>query len=263
MPLTTPATALAADWIALAVILLACAALVSTVTTSAWTPVGRMWLRTGSVAVLFAALTAQVAASGWLTGGDGPTLDWLMAHRSATWTSIAKFITNAGGPAGTIAIGVVIAAFLTWRTRRVVPGAAVLGTVAIAAVANTVMKSLIGRERPPVLTHLVDETDLSYPSGHVAGTTALVGVVLLVYIAGRPSRVRAGIAAAAAVLVVAVVALTRLYLGVHWLSDTLGGALLGTTVVLAVAAVVTSAPALDIRARARRPGASQALAPAG
>ena len=219
--------------------------------------------RAAAVAAMFAALTAQVVASGWLTGGDGPTLDWLIAHRSATWTSIATPITNLGSPAGTAAIGVAVAALLAWRTRRIAPAAAVLGTLAIAGGANTVTKYLVGRERPPALTRLVDPANLSYPSGHVVGTTALAGAVLLVCLASRPSPVRAAIAAAAAVLAVAVVALTRLYLGVHWLSDTLGGALLGTTVVLAVAAVVASTPALDISPRARRSHDSEALFPAG
>lgn len=209
----------------------------------------RRWLLAAVVAAAFALLTAQVLSSGWLARGDEPTLDWLVAHRSDAWTSIATFITNFGGPAGTIVIGVAVAAYLAWRTRRLAPGAVVLGAVAIATVANAAMKLFVGRERPPALTRLIDETNQSYPSGHVAGTTALVGVVLLVYLAGRPGRPRAWIATVAGALIVAAIALTRLYLGVHWLSDTVGGALLGATVVLTVAAVVASFPALDIRTR--------------
>lgn len=258
----SPSSGAAAGWVAVGVIVLACAALMWSASAALGSSVWRLWLRAAAVAAIFGALTAQVVSAGWLTRGDGPTTDWLIAHRSDTWTAIAKLVTNAGGPAGAIAIGVMIAVFLTWRTRRLVPGAAVLVTVAIAAVANTLMKTLIGRERPPAVSHLINETDLSYPSGHVAGTTALVGVVLLVYLAGRPGRVRAGIAALGAALIVVVIALTRLYLGVHWLSDTIGGALLGTTVVLAVAAVVASLPILDIRARTSSPSGSHALVPA-
>lgn len=222
-------------------------------------PARRRWLLTAVVAAAFALLTAQVLSAGWLARGDEPTLDWLIAHRSDSWTSLAKFITNFGGPAGAIAIGVAIGAYLTWRTRRVVPGAIVLGTVALALVVNTAMKILVGRERPPALTRLINETNLSYPSGHVAGTTALVGVVLLVYLAGRPGRARAWAAGVAGALIVAAIALTRIYLGVHWLSDTVGGALLGATVVLTVAAVVASFPALDIRTLPRSPAPAPPL----
>lgn len=263
----TPSTGSPADWAALAVIVLAVALL-------AWSlrggrggagrgSVRPLAVRAMAVGILFGVLTAQVATSGWLTGADRPTLDWLTAHRSATWTSIAEFVTNIGGPPGAIAIGAAIAAFLAWRTRRPMPVAVVLGTVTIALAANTAMKYLIGRERPQALARLADETSLSYPSGHVAGTTALVGVALLVYLAGRPTRGRAAIASAAAALLVAIIALTRLYLGVHWLTDTVGGALLGTTVVLAVAAALAAGPALDIHARTSRAGKDDDPIPVG
>lgn len=244
---SAPASA-TAGWVAVAVIALALAVLAWS-QRAGWSRVATLAARAAAVGALFATLTIQVAASGWLTRGDGPTLDWMVTHRSSTWTSTAKIITTAGAPVSVYVIVVAIAAFLTWRSRRIVPGAVVLGAVAFAAIVNTAMKSLLDRERPPVITQLVDQINMSYPSGHVAGTTALVGVVLLVYLTSRPNRVRAVAAAAAAVLIVAAIALTRLYLGVHWLSDTIGGALLGTTVVLAIAAMLAARPALDISAR--------------
>lgn len=246
-----PAPSSVGDWVGLAVIVLAAAVLVYSFS-AGWGQVTRLAVQACSVGAAFAVLAVQVSNAGWLTGGDGPTLDWLIDHRSATWTSIATAITNLGGPAGTIAIGVVIALLLTWRSRRsgwraVLPGAIVLGTVAVAAVLNALVKVLIGRERPPALTRLMDETNMSFPSGHVAGTTALVAVVLLVYLAGKPGRARAAASFAGAALIIVIIALTRLYLGVHWLSDTIGGALLGTTIVLAAAALVAAVPFLELR----------------
>jgi membrane-associated phospholipid phosphatase len=67
----------------------------------------------------------------------------------------------------------------------------------------------------------------SYPSGNVAGTAALMGALLLVYRGSvRPLLV------VAAPVVVGIIAVTRLYLGVHWLSDTIAGTLVGAFFVL-------------------------------
>jgi undecaprenyl-diphosphatase len=74
---------------------------------------------------------------------------------------------------------------------------------------------------------LVTETDFSFPSGHVTGTVALVGATLVVV---TFTRTRARVAALAlAVFVVTLVAGTRLYLGVHWLTDVVAGAIFGWT----------------------------------
>lgn len=267
-----PQSSAVGDWVGIGVIAIAVAVLVYSFA-AGWGQIVRLSVRAASVAAIFAVLAVQVASSGWMTDGDVPTLDWLIARRSETWTSIAETITNFGGPAGTIAIGLAIALLLTWRARRreprapysraAVPGTVVLGTVAVAAAANAAMKALIGRERPPVITRLAEENAMSFPSGHVAGTTALVGVVLLVYLADRPGRARAAAGFATAAAIIVIVALTRLYLGVHWLSDTIGGALLGATVVLAAGAVVAAVPALRLTPGPRRAPAEHKLAAIG
>jgi PAP2 superfamily len=91
-------------------------------------------------------------------------------------------------------------------------------------IANTV-KVLVDRERPPV-PHLAASSGFSFPSGHTAAAAATWAAVVLVVGRGRPVRVKAWLAAGAA-LVTAVVAASRVLLGVHWLTDVIGGAALG------------------------------------
>jgi hypothetical protein len=91
-------------------------------------------------------------------------------------------------------------------------------------IANTV-KELVDRERPPVL-HLASSSGFSFPSGHTAAAAATWAAVALVVGRGHPLRVQAWLAAGAALLTVAVAA-SRVLLGVHWLTDVIGGAALG------------------------------------
>ncbi len=183
--------------------------------------------RIAAVAVLFAALTVQVARSGRLTAADAPVTRWLVAHRTPTLTTAATALTDLGGPAGVTILVLACAGGMWWRRRRIFAPVLLVGTVAGAAVANTAIKVLVARDRPPALTRLVAETSFAYPSGHVAGTTALAGALLVACRARtRPWHWLAAVTA------VVVIAATRLYLGVHWLTDTVAGMLVGTLVVL-------------------------------
>jgi membrane-associated phospholipid phosphatase len=96
------------------------------------------------------------------------------------------------------------------------------------------VKHLVQRARPVVAEPLVLIESYAFPSGHAAGSAAFyvcTAAWLLAHLRHRPRRLRwsVGVAAAAMVLWVS---LSRLYLGVHYLSDVLAGMLLGSLWVL-------------------------------
>ena len=200
--------------------------------------VGWAAVRALTVAVWFAVVAVQVVGSGWITGADADTLQWFVAHRNGTATAFALVITSIGGVAGATTLAVLVSLVLGWRRRSVVPTVFVLGVVSFAAGAGTLTKHVLGRERPPAVLQLTSETNFAFPSGHATATAALVGAVLVLYLPARPGRAKAVAATVGGVAVVAAVATTRLYLGVHWLTDVIGGALLGTTVTLVGAALL-------------------------
>ena len=159
-------------------------------------------------------------------------------HRTGPATAVARAVTEVGSPAAVVVIAMCTAVLAAWRRRSVWPAVLILGTVVAAAGAGTVCKHIVGRARPPIPLHLTTESNFAFPSGHTTATTALVGAVLLVYSTTARSRSRTVVAAFAAVVPVAAVAASRLYLGVHWFTDVVGGVLLGAAVTLMAMTIV-------------------------
>ncbi|MBU7597922.1 phosphatase PAP2 family protein [Streptomyces sp. P38-E01] len=115
----------------------------------------------------------------------------------------------------------------------------VAGTSAVEWGGRTALRSALGRERP-VWEHPVDSASLhALPSGHAM--TAAASGVLLLWLARRTQLARAWWVFAVVVTAVSVagVCFTRMFLGVHWPTDTLAGALLGTGVACASIATWT------------------------
>jgi undecaprenyl-diphosphatase len=147
-----------------------------------------------------------------------------------------------GGIIGVVIVPVVIiVAFLIARR----PWAAVFFTVAILASSALVqvLKNLVGRSRPEDILVVSDYG--SFPSGHTANAATMAVVFGLVF--GRLWIWAAGI------LYTAMMAFSRTYLGAHWLSDTIGGILIGAGVAVIVWAPFASRLEQE-RERHRRDG---------
>ncbi|GAB3212288.1 phosphatase PAP2 family protein [Marinactinospora thermotolerans] len=144
--------------------------------------------------------------------------------RSPFLTSVAVFLDYIGQrPWGAVLLaGVLIPLLVTRRLR-----AALLVAVAwlvTSAVTVPLVKTLLDRERP--LQQLVETGTASFPSGH----TAYAAVLAMSVVAVWPGR--RGWALAGGLLFTALMGWSRIYLGVHWFSDTLAGALIGWSIAL-------------------------------
>jgi membrane-associated phospholipid phosphatase len=198
---------------------------------------------------LFVALgfIAHHAAAG--TALDHAVLAWMVNHRSPSLTSLAIAVTNAGSPVATGVIAVIAAAVLWRRSSSPRPAILILATLGAAGAISTVSKMIVGAHRPAQSVQLITETDAAFPSGHVTGTLALLGA-LTVVISQHSARTAHGVLIALTATATTVVALTRLYLGVHWLSDIVGGLLLGAAAaVIAQCAYRRMMGPLDARRR--------------
>jgi undecaprenyl-diphosphatase len=190
--------------------------------------IARFWpVVTGSAAIALVLIMAGIIA---LRPTEPFVIDvkWMgeiVEHRSAFWTVPALVMnTLGGGIIGVVIvpIGIVLALLLFRR-----PWAALYFAVSAGLSAGSVqiLKVTVGRARPEDM--LVPSDPGSFPSGHTANaaTTAIaLGFIFFprvwVWVAGSAYAVA--------------MALSRTYLGVHWLSDTIGGLLLGAGVAVLV-----------------------------
>ncbi|MEV0295809.1 phosphatase PAP2 family protein [Nocardia sp. NPDC050710] len=207
-----------------------------------------------AVAVLLAALTVvlthHVLHDNGLTAIDPEISGWAVTHRTAALTVAARVVTTCGGTLTLTIIATLVCAGLVWRGHR---GAAVL--VAVTGIGATILtvvgKNLVGRSRPPEVDRLAVVNSLSYPSGHSLGSIAVIGIiaVALTPLLHRAAT-RIATVAIAAIFIVAV-GLSRVYLGVHWPTDVLGGWLMGALWIIICVAVYGAAQ--NRRQRRARP----------
>jgi membrane-associated phospholipid phosphatase len=203
-------------------------------------------LGAGGVTVL---VLAQAAVVDGVADSPGPgpldrsVLGWFLAARSPAVTVLMKGVSTAGGTAG-MAVLALIGAGLLWRARRRAAAIVVIAAAAGAGVLVEGFKHLYMRSRPPMVDRLTREGSFSLPSGHALGSMVVLGVLAaVVVLAGRrAAQVGALVLAAAGI---AVIAVSRLYLGVHWATDVLTGWLLGGAWLVACVTVLTL---LDSRA---------------
>jgi membrane-associated phospholipid phosphatase len=139
---------------------------------------------------------------------------------------LAKVVTEIGSFPVVAAAALATATWAATRRRWMDAGALVAGTT-LSWVLVHVAKAAYDRDRPP--GGLVDVANAAYPSGHAAYAVALVACATVLVRAGSGWAVRFA-AVTVAVVLVAVVGVTRVYLRVHYLTDVLGGVALGVAI---------------------------------
>jgi undecaprenyl-diphosphatase len=191
----------------------------------------RRWGSEASLAaVALGALGGFLALTRIITGKRGNAFDRSVVRamgqvRHPVGNALVQGITFFGSVAGVGSISV--ASVYVTRRRPRLAGQVVAGAVGGAA-AELVFKRIFQRKRPMLLEHLESVGSTSFPSGHSMAAASLY--LTLAFVASRSRRLRkrrAALLAGAGVLAASVGA-TRVYLGVHWPTDVLGGLTLGT-----------------------------------
>jgi undecaprenyl-diphosphatase len=179
---------------------------------------------------------------------DATVERWADDVRMGVLTEFFTFLSIVGGGLVTIPLRIVVTTWLLFRRRWVAFSTFVLAWVASEALL-TWLKIFFHRGRPP--DSLVETNGFSFPSGHaVAGAALAVSLVLVSFPPGQRRRKWELLA----VGFTFVMALSRVYLSAHWLSDVVTGVLLGAGIAIGSAALVTEVTnALSARGVIPRP----------
>jgi len=167
---------------------------------------------------LFGAIAEDVVSGDRLTALDAEIAQWLHRRTEVPLTRVVLVVTDLQS---TVAIacyaaiaGVWFAARRQWRE---------LTTVAIAIggglLLNVLMKHAFQRARPTFDEPLLTLASYSFPSGHVAASTVFYGLVVAWTFARTKRGLWRALALVGALAMVVLVAFTRMYLGLHYLSD--------------------------------------------
>lgn len=199
---------------------------------------------------LFAALLDAVHEHDVLVHRDQTVANWFHGNGTALGDRVFVIISAIGSPVS-MAVLFVAAVLYLWRARqRTLLVAWVLSYVG-GTVLDGVIKDVVRRPRPEFAAKFLHYSSWSFPSGHSMGS--LIGFAMLAYTVIRvrkieSRRVKAAIWAGA-VLMIALVGYSRIYLAVHYLSDVVAGYTLG---VLWLAVCFTGLQMVSRRAELRR-----------
>jgi membrane-associated phospholipid phosphatase len=184
---------------------------------------------------LFAILAEQVVLDGrnWL---DRTISMELRQFATSDRTEAVRAVTELGSSwfAAIVCGGILL--WLVWQ-RRFNTAVAIGGIFFVAKLLETGLKLTFERARPSVVPHLQDAGGYSFPSGHTMTaviTYGLLAAVLVSQLGGRARYVPPVIAA----IIILAVGFSRVYLGVHYLTDVLAGTLVaGACLILAIVAL--------------------------
>ena len=136
-------------------------------------------------------------------------------------TPIAKFITNFGG-AIFLSIAT-IALLLLIKNKKI--GLSIFSNIVIITILNQLLKRILRRPRPTEF-RIVEETGYSFPSGHSMVSMAFYGyLIYLIYRYIKNKYIKWSLIVLLSILI-CLIGISRIYLGVHYTSDVLGGFLL-------------------------------------
>lgn len=185
-----------------------------------------------AVSIGFASLADEVH-EGETLAFDRAILEGIHTYASGFWDSFFLTVTHLGDVV--LVAGLTAALIIGLSIKKKYKYALLVAAgVGGAALVNLILKLLFERARPDLWQQLVVETSFSFPSGHAMASAALACCVIAVF---WRTKYRIPVAVAA-VLYTIVVGFSRLYLGVHYPTDVIGGWLLSTAWVLTVVGIL-------------------------
>ena len=175
---------------------------------------------------LFFVLVLNILIDSFLVEADVQIMRLIGDFRNIQMTKVFLFFTELGSVQTAFTLGTLVLATLAlfgrWRMMQIFFLANVGG-----GILYRVLKIFIQRARPDEIFGLISNSGYSFPSGHAATSMIFYGILgyFLLYLCQK--RWQKIIIASVLAVTIFMIGISRMYLGVHWMSDILGGWLFG------------------------------------
>jgi undecaprenyl-diphosphatase len=189
-----------------------------------------IFLVAGVVVAIIATMGFAELAEHVLSGGtqafDVAILQWLHLHQSPILSRLMIEMTYLG--TGTVVVVVVgVTALFLWHTEHKHSARLLLAATIGNILLNGALKFVYHRARPSVFEWQTTAVSSSFPSGHAMSATVVYGTVAYLLVRLQKHSWAKLLTLTTAVVLILLICLTRLYLGVHYPSDVMGGIIVG------------------------------------
>ena len=191
-------------------------------------------------AALFVVILAGVLQRGGVSDIDAPVRSWLLNLRGEPMTTLMIFLAIVFGPVALPIIILVVTVVWGFMARHAWRPILLASAMLTGVILAQIIGRSVGRERPPVDLMLFGEDfTFSFPSGHVLGASDFLLVSTFLIFSRRRNTGSAVLVFVAAGIGVVFAALSRLYLGYHWMTDAMASVSISLVVLGAVIALDT------------------------
>ncbi|SKC07606.1 undecaprenyl-diphosphatase [Arthrobacter sp. 49Tsu3.1M3] len=174
-------------------------------------------------AVLFAVILAGVLQHGGISAADEPVRTWLLTLRAEPTTIIMIILAVIFGPIGLPIIVLIVTVAWGLLAKHAWRPMLLAGAMLTGVILAQVIGHIVERHRPPIDLMLFGaDSTFSFPSGHVLGACDFLLVTTYLVFSRRKNPMSAVIAFIVAGIGIFFAAVSRLYLGYHWMTDALG-----------------------------------------
>lgn len=183
-----------------------------------------------SIPIILFFMLAAFIETGIITNFEGWVYYEAVENMNNQLTMFFKIFTHIGDPIFIVSLCLILMFFSKTRYKIGIP---VSITVIVSTFINIVLKGVFARERPDIL-RLINETSYSFPSGHAMINSALYIMLILILNNEIKSKKIRIIGTFIGMFLILTIGLSRIYLGVHYAGDVLGGLLLGFVISLII-----------------------------
>lgn len=163
-----------------------------------------------------------------LTLFDDKIYQFIISFQNDTLTNIMKVITSFANPLTIVSLCLASLLSLIWKYKASIY--LIIITI-ISTVFNFLTKNIVLRTRPDHL-RLIEETGYSFPSGHAMGSIAFYGFIIFLLSKSKINKYLKIFLSIIIGLTIFLIGISRIYVGVHYPSDIIGGFLLGYIILI-------------------------------